>query len=97
MKLKDGLMPGVGIKRWICQIILGVFLISYSIIELIRRWGEGISIKIFLVAILVLGCVLTYISLEKYTKKVIDIIKFEALNFSMGKKNFDDDFLFETA
>lgn len=92
MKLKDGLMPGVGIKRWICQIILGVFLISYSIIELIRRWGEGISIKIFLVAILVLGCVLTYISLEKYTKKVIDIIKFEALNFSMGKKNFDDDF-----
>ena len=25
MKLKDGLMPGVGIKRWICQIILGEF------------------------------------------------------------------------
>ncbi len=93
MKLKEWLMPGIGIKRWICQMILGIFLISYAIIELIRKSHKGISIKLLLVSLLVLGCILTYISLKKYTKKVVAIIKFEALNFSMGKKNLDDDFL----
>lgn len=92
MKLKAWLMPGIGIKRWICQMILGIFLISYAVIELIRKSNSNISIRLLLLGLLVIGCVLTYISLKKYTKKIAAIIKFEALNFSMGKKNLDDDF-----
>lgn len=93
MKLKEWLMPGIGIKRWICQMILGIFLISYAMIELVKKSTSNISIRLLLVGLLLVGCVLTYISLKKYTKKIVAIMKFEALNFSMGKKNLGDDFL----
>ncbi|MEG1255102.1 gluconeogenesis factor YvcK family protein [Clostridium sp.] len=91
MKHREWLTPGIGIKRWIFQMLLGVFLVSYAIIEFIRE-PYGMSTKSILFCVLVLGGILTYTSLKKYTKQVMAIIRFEALNFSAEQKNSNDEF-----
>ena len=91
MKLKDWIMPGAGIKRWILQMVIGIFLISYAIIEFFS--GEkfiGYS-KWFLLVIFVLGILITCFSLKKYTSKIKTIMRYEALNFSMGEKEFNEE------
>lgn len=92
MNLKEFMRPGLGIKRWIFQMILGVFLISYAIIEFVNgNRFKGYS-KLILIFIFIFGILIAWMSLKRYTSKINAIIRYEAINFSLGKKNMEEDF-----
>lgn len=91
MKLRRWATPGIGIKRWICQMLLGVFLISYAIIKIIKETHDGPSTKILFFGVIIIGVIFTLIGFRKYTNRVIEIIKLEDLNFPLGKKNTNED------
>lgn len=92
MKLKKWIVPGVGLKRWLFQMILGVFLISYAIIEVVRGHNLNISRELILLLMVLAGIIIVYYSIKKYTNKIIQLIKYEALNLSMEKKTSEEEF-----
>lgn len=92
MKLKKWIVPGIGLKRWLFQMILGVFLISYAIIEVVRGHNLNISRELVLLLMVLAGIIIVYYSIKKYTNKIIQLIKYEALNLSMEKKTSEEEF-----
>lgn len=92
MKLKKWIVSGVGLKRWLFQMILGVFLISYAIIEVVRGHNLNISRELILLLMVLAGIIIVYYSIKKYTNKIIQLIKYEALNLSMEKKTSEEEF-----
>ena len=70
MKLKYWLKPGLGIKRLIFEIILGVSVIVYSLIRLIQLI-EIEKIKLVYIAFIIIGLYACYDGLRKYGRKMI--------------------------
>lgn len=90
MKLSEWATPGIGVKRWIFQVLIGVFFISYAMIEFFRGENYGSKEITFLGAILLLGIIITILGLDQYTKKVMAIIRLEELDFSREDKSRDE-------
>lgn len=86
MKLSEWATPGIGVKRWIFQILIGVFFISYAMIEVFK--GENYSLEqiAFLIFIFLIGVLIASLGLNQYTKKVMNIIRLEELDFSKDDK-----------
>ncbi|MEG0133218.1 MAG: YvcK family protein [Clostridium sp.] len=94
MKLRAWMTPGVEIKRWICLMVISISLSSYAIIKLITGVNNSKTVKGTMVFILILGIMFTLISIIKYSKQIVAIIRLEALNFSaQGNNSYDQ--LFE--
>lgn len=91
MKLIEWATPGIGVKRWVFQVLIGVFFISYAMIEFFggSRNYEGKEL-VFLGGILLLGIIITILGLDQYTKKVMAIIRLEELDFSREDKSRDE-------
>lgn len=90
MKLSEWVTPGIGVKRWILQMVIGVFFISYATIGFLGKSDYEIKAVIFLILILVLGIVITIFGLNQYTKKVMGIIRVEELDFSKVDNSRED-------
>ncbi|MEG2018156.1 MAG: YvcK family protein [Clostridium sp.] len=90
MKLREWATPGIGIKRWLFQMLIGIFFVSYAMIGFIGVTETGVKGKAFLVFILLVGIVITVFGLNQYTKKVMTIIRLEELDFSKVDKNRED-------
>ncbi len=90
MKLSEWATPGIGVKRWIFQVLIGVFFISYAMIEFFRGENYGGKEIAFLGTILLLGVIITILGLNQYTKKVMAIIRLEELDFSREDKSRDE-------
>lgn len=81
MKLSEWATPGIGVKRWIFQMLIGIFFISYAMIGFIGGTVTGVKAKSFLVFVLTVGILITILGLNQYTKKVMTIIRLEELDF----------------
>lgn len=90
MKLSDWVTPGIGVKRWIFQMLIGIFFMSYAMIGFLGKTEYGIKGKGFLVLVLIVGILITIFGLNQYTKKVMTIIRLEELDFSKVDKNLED-------
>lgn len=89
MKLREWATPGIGVKRWLFQMLVGIFFISYSIIGFINgtEAERGIWLLVF---VLITGILITILGLNQYTKRVMTIIRLEELDFSKLDKNRED-------
>lgn len=89
MKLREWATPGIGVKRWLFQMLVGIFFISYAIIGFINgtEAERGIWLLVF---VLITGILITIFGLNQYTKRVMTIIRLEELDFSKLDKNRED-------
>lgn len=89
MKLREWATPGIGVKRWLFQMLVGIFFISYAIIGFINgtEAERGIWLLVF---VLITGILITILGLNQYTKRVMTIIRLEELDFSKLDKNRED-------
>ncbi len=90
MKLSEWATPGIGVKRWIFQMLIGIFFISYAMIGFIGGTATEVKAKTFLVFVLTVGILITILGLNQYTKKVMAIIRLEELDFSKVDKSGED-------
>lgn len=90
MKLREWATPGIGVKRWLFQMLIGIFFVSYSMIGFIGGTETGVKGRAVLVFVLIVGIVITIFGLNQYTKKVMTIIRLEELDFSKVDKNRED-------
>lgn len=90
MKLSEWATPGIGVKRWLFQMLIGIFFVSYAMIGFIGVTEAGVKAKAFLVFVLMVGILITILGLNQYTKKVMTIMRLEELDFSKIDKNHED-------
>ncbi len=86
MKLSRWLTPGIGIKRWVGKMIIGIILLTYSIVGFLYTLNRGIEYNGFFIFILFLGVFFLVSGIKNYTKKIITLINFEALNIGSNRK-----------
>lgn len=92
MKFKQWIRPGLGIKRWVVQIIIGLFMGSYAVINLVSSRGQN-SMLPANITLLVIGIAITVWGIKKYTVGIMEILRMKAFDFSMDDKAGNEEFL----
>jgi len=90
MKLKYWLRPGIGIKRWIGQMLFGIFIFIYGILEIINRNSLGSKYILFFIGIITIGVVITYNGFKGYTKKMLSLGSLDVDSLSFNKKSLGE-------
>ena len=83
--LKEWLKPGLGLKRWILCIILGVGLLVYSLSTIIVENTPEISTVVWMVIFFVVGFVAIVYSIINIQKRTLEIF----VESSSNHKNID--------
>ena len=90
MKLKYWLRPGIGIKRWISQMLFGIFIFIYGTVEFINRGFFESKYSLLFLLIIVIGTAITYSGFKGYTKKMISLGSLDVDSLSFNKKSLGE-------
>lgn len=88
MKLKYWLRPGIGIKRWITEIITGMIIFICGIWAIIIV--NPLEYRFLILIGIILGAVITYDGFKNYTQKMISLGNLEVKNLSVNKKSLGE-------
>lgn len=86
MSLLEWFRPGIKVKRWISFGVMGVLLIVFAMIELVRNWLYNINYKLFWLFLIFVSIYVISIAISEGVKSVMILVNKGQLDLSIDSK-----------
>jgi uncharacterized cofD-like protein len=86
MNFMNWLRPGIKVKRWILFGMMGILLIGFGMVELVRNRLYNFDYKVFWIFLNILGIFVIYISVTQGMRSVLALINKGYLNVSLDSR-----------
>ncbi len=86
MEFKDWFNTGYGIKRWVGLGVVGVSLLTFTVMELVRRRYSDPSYQLYYVYLLLLSVLVIYVTAAELIKSFMSLAKDGLIDFNMDSR-----------